>query len=567
MDNGNTTGLPYKGINGNLTSYGDPEFSKYLRRAFLSSAGYDPEDLDRPLVGIVDTRSDYNSCHRQMPEMIQAVKRGVSQAGGLPFAFPTISLNEILTSPTTMLYRNLAAMETEEMIRAQPMDSVVLVGGCDKTVPAQTMAAISANVPAIQLVTGPMLAGHYQGERLGACTDCRRLWAEFRRGKRSQKEIKDIEGALCATGGTCMVMGTASTMACLVETLGLMLPGGATPPHATGERLKQAVATGRRAVALAQSNLCPREIVTPGAIENAITVLMSLGGSTNAVVHLLAIARRAGIQLDLKKFNAISRKTPVLVDCKPVGRLYMEDFHNGGGMPVLLKELSFLLNLDTTGVTGESLGQLLAGQAGAREWQSCIRSIAHPLFPRGAIRVLHGSLAPGGAVVKVAAASPALSRHRGPAIVFESPRDVEARIDDPGLGITPDHVLVLRNGGPVGAGMPEAGGIPIPSYLARKGVTDMVRVSDARMSGTAYGTIALHCAPEAAVGGPIGLVQNGDLIEMDLEQGRLDLCVDGNELASRQRDFQRPPMPQRGWASLYARSVEQADQGCDLNFL
>lgn len=559
--------LEQTGINRTLTSYGDREFSRYLRRAFLASAGYDTEDLDRPVVGIVDTRSDYNTCHRQMPEMVDAVKRGISQAGGLPMVFPTISLNEILTSPTTMFYRNLAAMDTEEMIRAQPMDSVVLVGGCDKTVPAQVMAALSANIPAVQLVTGPMLAGHYRGERLGACTDCRRLWAQFRQGKLNEKEIRAIEGELCATAGTCMVMGTASTMACLVETLGLMLPGGATPPHATGQRLKQAVATGRMAVELTQTKITPQSVVTREALRNAVTVLMAIGGSTNAVVHLLALARRAGVPLSLVDFEEISREVPVLVDCKPVGKGYMEDFHHAGGMPVLLKELSPWLDLDTVGITGKSLKELLTDQSGAEAWQSCIRPAKDPLFARGAIRTLHGTLAPEGAVIKVAAATPSLTRHRGPAIVFESPEDVVDRVDDPALGITAEHVMVLRNSGPVAAGMPEAGAIPIPKYLAAQGVTDMVRVSDARMSGTAYGTIALHCAPEAAVGGPIGLVRDGDMIEMDLERGRLDLLVPEAELSRRRQAFQTPEQPKRGWAALYARTVEQADKGCDLDFL
>ncbi|MCG8532590.1 MAG: dihydroxy-acid dehydratase, partial [Desulfovibrionales bacterium] len=437
----NATNAKDTGIYTHLTAYGDRDFSRYLRRAFLSSAGYDARDLNRPLVGIVDTRSDYNTCHRQMPEMVSAVKRGILEAGGLPLAFPTISLNEILTAPTTMLFRNLAAMDTEEMIRAQPMDAVVLLGGCDKTVPAQTMAALSANIPAVQLVTGPMLTGHYRGERLGACTDCRRLWAEYRRGKISKSEIKEIEASLCATGGTCMVMGTASTMACLVETLGLMLPGGATPPHATGDRLKQAVASGRRAVELIAEDLRPRDIVTREALLNALSVLMALGGSTNAVIHLLAMARRAQVPLTLDDFTKISKETPVLVNCKPVGKLYMEDFHNAGGMPVLLKELSSFLDLGTRGITGKSLADLLRGQEGAQPWQDCIKTAAQPIRPNKAITILKGSLAPDGAVIKTAAASVSLTHHRGPAIVFESPEDVVNRIDDPSLGITPDHIM------------------------------------------------------------------------------------------------------------------------------
>jgi len=555
------------GINGNLTSYGDREFSKYIRRAFLSSAGYDSEDLERPVVGIVNTSSDYNTCHREMPQMVEAVKRGVLEAGGLPLAFPTISLHEILVSPTTMLYRNLQALETEEMIRAQPMDAVVLLGGCDKTVPAQVMAAVSADVPAICVVAGPMMTGRWRGERLGACTDCRRYWSLYRAGKLSEEEIYEVETALCFTGGTCMVMGTASTMACLVEALGLMLPGGATAPHASGERLKNAVASGRRAVALAREGLRPSKILSRQAFMNALTVLMALAGSTNAVIHLLAIARRAGLELTLADFDRIARRVPVLVDCKPTGTGYMEDFHSAGGVPVLLKALEPLLDTSVVGVTGQPLEELLRRVPPPGAWQNTIRTLDRPLRGPGAIAVLKGSLAPDGAVIKASAATPSLLRHRGPAIVFDSPEEVAARIDDPSLGITPEHVIILRNAGPVGAGMPEAGSMPIPRYLAEKGVRDMVRVSDARMSGTAYGTVVLHCAPEAAVGGPLALVQNGDLVELDVEERRLDLLVPEDELRRRRAHFVPPPLPARGWRRLYAEHVLQANLGADLDFL
>ena len=556
-----------KGINRNLASYGDKEFSRYMRRAFLASAGFDREDLQRPVVGIVDTSSDYNTCHRQMPEMVAAIKRGVLEAGGLPLAFPTISLNEILTSPTTMFFRNLAAMETEEMIRAQPMDAVVLVGGCDKTVPAQAMAAISADVPAIQVVAGPMLTGHWRGQRLGACTDCRRLWTEYRAGKISEEEIRDIEASLCATGGTCMVMGTASTMACLMETLGLMLPGGAAPPHATGDRLKQCTAAGRCAVKLAQAELTPSKILSRGSFHNALTVLLALSGSTNAVVHLLALARRAGISLTYDDLNALSARVPVLVDCKPAGAGYMEDFYHAGGVPVLLKELAPFIDLDARTITGKSLGENLHAVSGPGDWQTTIRSMDAPLALPGAIIALSGSLAPHGAVIKAAAATPGLMQHQGPAVVFDSAEDAAERIDDPSLAITPEHVMVLRNAGPVGAGMPEAGSLPIPKYLAREGVRDMVRVSDARMSGTAYGTVVLHCAPEAAVGGPLALVRDGDTISLDVEKQRIDLAVPEEELARRRQAMKLPPVPARGWAKLYAEHVLQADQGADLDFL
>lgn len=555
------------GFGRNLASYGDTEFSQYIRRAFLSSAGYDREDCDRPVVGIVDTSSDYNTCHREMPQMVEAVKRGVLEAGGLPMVFPTISLHEINTFPTTMLYRNLAAMDTEEMIRAQPMDAVVLLGGCDKTVPAQVMAAISANIPAICEVAGPMITGYWRGQRLGACTDCRRYWSQYRAGELSEREIREVEQSLCFTGGTCMVMGTATTMACVVEALGLMLPGGAAVPHASGARLKHCAATGRRAVEMAREGLLPGHIVCPEAVMNAVTVLMALSGSTNAVVHLLAIARRAGISLTLDDFDAVARRVPVLVDCKPAGVGYAEDLYHAGGVPVLLKALEPLLHLDTVGVAGVPLRDLLAEAESPGNWQTTIRTLDAPLRGPGALAVLHGSLAPDGAVLKAAAASPALFRHCGPAVVFDSPEDASQRLDDPALGITPDHVMVLRNAGPVAAGMPEAGSLPIPKYLAAQGVRDMVRVSDGRMSGTAYGTVVLHCSPEAAVGGPLALVRDGDMISLDVEQRRIDLMVDDAELARRREEFTPPPLPKRGWRRLYAQHVQQAHLGCDLDFM
>lgn len=557
----------FKGIEKNITSYGDPEFSKYLRRAFLASAGYDHEDLALPIVGIVDTSSDYNTCHRQMPEMVQAVKRGVLEAGGLPFAFPTVSLHEILTSPTTMLYRNLAAMDTEEMVRAQPMDAVVLLSGCDKTAPAQAMAAISANVPAVQVVSGPMLTGYWRGERLGACTDCRRYWARYRAGELSETEIREIEQSLCFTGGTCMVMGTASTMACLLEAMGLMLPGGATAPMSSGDRLRHAVASGRCAAELAKSQRRPRDVLSRASFFNALTVLMALGGSTNAVVHLTAIARRARVPLTLDDFDAVSRRVPLLIDCKPAGKGYLEDLHFAGGMPVVLKALESLLDLSARTVTGKTLGETIEPVSPPGDWQTTIRTTDAPLGPTGSLAILKGSLAPDGAVLKAAAASRALMQHTGPAVVFDSPEDAVSRIDDPSLGITPDHVMVLRNAGPVGAGMPEAGSLPIPKYLARQGVSDMVRVSDARMSGTAFGTVVLHCSPEAAVGGPLALVCDGDLIELNVEKRCINLRVEEEELGRRRAAFVPPPLPERGWKRLYAEHVLPAYLGADLDFL
>ena len=557
-----------RGLGRSLTSYGDPGFSRFMRRAFLASAGFDGDDLERPIVGIVDTSSDYNPCHRDMPALVEAVKRGVLQAGGLPFAFPTASLHEIFTSPTTMFLRNLVAMETEELLRAQPMDAVVLLGGCDKTMPAQLMAAISVDLPAIHLVTGPMRTGSWEGQRLGACTDCRRLWAQHRAGELSADQLDAAALELCSTGGTCMVMGSASTMACMLEAAGLALPGSATPPSGSGARLRVAVATGRRAVSLAADGGPPgRSIFTDDALHNAITVLCALSGSTNAVVHLAAFARRAGLGALLPRLDAIARQVPVLVDCKPAGSRYMEDLHHAGGVPALLAALRPLLRLGAPTVTGQTLGEQLTDHPGPGDWQDLIHSLDAPLQPPGALRTLHGSLAPRGAVLKAGAATPSLFQHTGPAVVFDGPADAAARIDDPELPVTPDSVLILRGAGPVGAGMPEAGSLPIPRKLARQGVTDMVRVSDARMSGTAYGTVVLHCAPEAAVGGPLALVQDGDPVRLDVESGRIDLLVDEAELARRRAAWQPPPLPPRGWARLQAQHVLQADDGADLDFL
>ncbi len=555
------------GIERNLAGYGDVEFSKYLRRAFLASAGYDRIDLDRPVVGIVDTSSDYNTCHRQMPEMVAAVKRGVLEAGGLPMAFPTISVHEILTSPTAMLYRNLQAMDTEAMISAQPMDAAVLLGGCDKTLPAQAMAAASANIPALLVAAGPMITGSWRGERLGACTDCRRYWARYRAGELSDQEIHEIEQSLCFTGGTCMVMGTATTTACLLEALGMMLPGGAVAPHASGDRLKACVASGRQAVALARSGLTPRDILTRAAFENAIVTLMALAGSTNAIIHLTAIARRAGIALTLQDFDRVGRRVPVLVNCKPAGEGYAEDLHHAGGVPVLLKALEPLLDTSVLTVGGGTLADALRNAALPGNWQDTIRPLDRPLQEPGALAALYGSLAPDGAVIKVAAATASLLRHRGPAVVFHSPEDVEQRIDDPTLNITPDHVMVLQNAGPVAAGMPEAGSFPIPRALARKGLKDMLRISDARMSGTSYGTVVLHVSPEAAVGGPLSLVRDGDLIDLDVAARRLDLLVDERELAQRRATWKPPALAERGWRRLYQQHVQQAHLGCDLDFM
>jgi dihydroxy-acid dehydratase len=551
------------GVDRNLTSYGDPGFSRYLRRVFLAAAGYDRADLDRPVIGIAELTSDFNPCHRAMPDLVESVKRGVLEAGGLPLVFPTASLGETLLSPTSMLYRNLLAMETEELIRAQPMDSVVLLGGCDKTVPAQLMAAASSEIPVILDVVGPMMTGSWRGERLGACTDCRRFWGRYRAGGLSDSEIVEVEGALATTAGTCMVMGTASTMAALTESLGMMLPGGASAPAPTGERLRHGAATGRRAVEMIGEKLLPRQILTAAAFENALHVLAAIGGSTNAIVHILAIARRAGVVLTLDDIDNVARQTPLLLDLKPSGANYMQDFHDAGGVPALLSQLADRLDLDQAGVSGVPLRERVAVAAHGR----VIRSLDDPLGEPGALAVLRGSLAPDGAVIKVSAASPGLLEHEGPALVFDSADEAAAALDDPDLDVTPEHVLVLRNSGPVGAGMPEAGSLPIPRRLAVEGITDMVRVSDARMSGTSYGTVVLHCAPESAVGGPLALVRNGDLIRLDVPGRSIDLLVDEAELSRRRAQLRSPAPAERGWLRLHAETVLQADKGADLDFM
>ena len=555
------------GVDRGLTNYGDPGFSRFLRRAFLASSGYDGEDLDRPIIGVVDTTSDFNTCHRRGPELVDAVSRGIIERGGLPMVFPTISLGEILLNPTSMLFRNLMAMDTEEMIRAQPMDGVVLIGGCDKTLPAQMMAALSADRPAVTLPVGAMITGSYEGERLGACTDCRRFWSRHRAGEIDEAEIVDVRQALAPTAGTCMVMGTASTMSSINEALGMGITGSGTPPSVTGDRIRIATRSGRVAVEAAVARRRPSTFLTKGSFENAISVLIALGGSTNAIVHLLAVAGRSGIDVTLDDFARISARVPLLVDCKPSGVGYMEDFHRAGGVPVLLKALEPLLDLDAVNVEGVALGERLRDVEPPQPWQTTIRTLDAPLGPTGSLAVLRGSLAPDGAVVKPAATDGRLLVHRGPALVLDGPDDAAARLDDPDLDVTPEHVLVMRNAGPVAAGMPEAGSMPIPRRLAQQGVKDMVRVSDARMSGTAYGTVVLHVSPEAAVGGPLGLVRDGDIVELDVPNGRIELNVDEEELARRRAEFTPPPRTSRGWRRLYEDHVMSASRGADLDFL
>ena len=561
---------PKLGMRRALTSYGDEAFSLFLRKAFIKAMGYSDDALARPVIGITNTFSGFNACHRNVPELIDAVKRGVMLAGGLPVEFPTISLHESFSHPTSMYLRNLMSIDVEEMIRAQPMDAVVLIGGCDKTVPALLMGAASADTPAIVLVTGPMVTGSHRGERLGACTDCRRLWAKFRAGEINEDEINEINAALAPSAGTCMVMGTASTMACMTEALGMMLPGGAAIPAVHADRLRAAEASGARAVGLATERLTPSQIMTPQAFENALRMLLAIGGSTNAIVHIAAVAGRLGIRVDLEAFDRLGRETPVLVDLKPTGQHYMEDLFKAGGAAVILRELKPLLNLDCVTVSGKSLGANLEAAAPAFA-QDVVRPFGNPIFRDGGIAVLRGNLAPNGAIIKQAAATPQLLQHTGRAVVFANLEDLAERIDRDDLDVTADDVLVLQNAGPKGApGMPESGYTPIPRKLARQGVKDMVRISDARMSGTAFGTIVLHVSPEAAIGGPLALVRSGDRIRLDTAGRKIDVLVDDAELEARRKLWQAPEPHSgdaRGYRKLFLESVEQAEHGCDFGFL
>jgi len=555
-----------RGLARNTSNYGDRDFALYLRRSFAKSMGYSQAMLDRPVVGIVDTGSAYNNCHRTVPELIEAVKRGVLAAGGLPMPFPTISLCEPSLHPCSMHYRNLAALDTEAMLTAQPMDAVVLIGGCDKTVPAQLMAAASADIPAIQLVTGPMLATPFQGERLSACTDCRRYWAQYRAGTVTAERIGELEGRLATTAGSCGVMGTASTMACIAEALGMMPAGSASIPAVHADRLRAAEDAGTIAMQLTAAPIRPSEVITAVSVENALRVLLALGGSTNALIHLTAIAGRRGVEIDLHKLNALSDSTPVLVDLKPTGEGYMEDFHAAGGLPALLWELRDLLHMDAIDITGASLRHRL--QEPAFVDRRYIRARNNPVSPVGGLVALFGSLAPRGAILKRSAATPALFETEARAVVFNGLEDLAERIDDPALDVTAADILVLKNAGPLTpAGMPEAGYLPIPSKLARAGVKDMVRMSDCRMSGTAFGTIVLHITPEAAAGGPLALVESGDRIRLSVNARSLELLVAPEVLERRRAGWHAPAKPTRGWDRIVADQVLQADQGCDLAVL
>ncbi len=557
-----------QGLGRGLTNYGDAGFALYLRRSFAKAMGFSGDSLRKPVIGIATSASGFNNCHRHFPDLVEAVKRGVLAAGGLPLDFPTISLGEVFLNPTSMMYRNLMAMDVEEMIAAQPMDAVVLLGACDKTVPALLMGALSANRPAIMLVGGPMLPMPYQGERLGACTDCRRFWGKYRAGEIDDARIEAIEGNLATTAGSCAVMGTASTMAALSEALGLTLPGTAAIPAVHADRLRAAEASGTRAVEMALSGgPLPRDLVTERSVENALRVLLAVGGSTNGILHLTALAGRAGVKVSLERLNALSDETPVLVDLKPTGQAYMSDLHAAGGLGAVMRALRPLLHLDAPTVTGETLGAWLEGDI----WTdpAIVRPMTDPIQPQGGLVALFGSLAPKGAILKRSAADASLFERTARAVVFSSLADLAARIDDPDLDVEADDILVLQNAGPKsGAGMPEAGYLPIPAKLARRGVKDMLRLSDARMSGTAFGTVILHVSPEAAVGGPLALVRNGDRIRVSVAERRLDLLVADAELDARRATWSPPAeTPARGYKRLFFDSVLQAEDGCDFDFL
>ncbi|MEI7530723.1 MAG: IlvD/Edd family dehydratase [Betaproteobacteria bacterium] len=563
-----TSKIKTKGITQGLTSYGDTAFSLFLRKAFIKAMGYGDKALDRPIIGITNTFSDFNPCHGNVPQIIRAVERGVMQSGGMPMTFPTISIHESFSYPTSMYLRNLMALDTEEMMRAQPVDAVVLIGGCDKTIPAQLMAAAAQDIPVIVIPTGPMLTGEHKGERLGACTDCRRFWGKFRAGEIDQYEIDSVNEKLAPTTGTCMVMGTASTIACMVEAMGMSLPGAAAIPAVYAERLRHSEDVGRRIVELAKEPISPKEIMTPEAITNALIVLHAIGGSTNALIHFTAIAAKLGIKLDLKKFDELGRKIPVLVDLKPSGSFYMEHLYEDGGLMSVLKELKPWLHLDCMTVSGKTLGD----EIDAHQFDGIskvIRTASDPVYPVGGLAYLSGNIAPRGAVIKHASAMPKLLKHRGRAVVFSSLEDLTLRIDSPDLDVTADDVLVLQNAGPKGSpGMPEAGYLPIPKKLAQAGVKDMVRISDARMSGTAFGTIVLHITPEAADGGPLAIVRNGDYIELDVDARSIHLDVSDEEIKLRLTQLgATPPSAKSGYRKLYLSTVTQADLGCDFDFM
>ena len=545
-----------------------PELYGWLRQAAFKAQGFgEPAFQNKPIIGICNTWSELTHCNAHLRGLAEAVKRGVWQAGGFPLEFPVMSLGEYNMRPTTMLFRNLMSMDVEESITANPLDGVILLGGCDKTTPALLMGAASADIPAILVTGGPQLNGNWRGEELGSCTDCRRYSVELRAGTITEEEWAELQNCIVRSPGHCMVMGTASTMGSMGEALGIALPGNAAIPAVDSRRTQLAEAAGRQIIELIKQDLRPSRIMTQDAFENAIRTLHAIGGSTNAIVHLTAIAGRLGIDLPLTLFDELSRTTPFLLNLKPSGQYLMEDLFYAGGLPALLKEISPLLHRECITVTGRTIGENVADAQNHNP--DIIRGLDNALNPEGGLAVVYGSLAPGGAVVKPTAASPDLLTHRGRALVFEDHEDMDRRIDDPDLEVTPDDVLVMRNAGPIGGpGMPEWGFLPLPKKILTRGIRDMVRLSDARMSGTAFGTVVVHITPESAYGSPLAAVRTGDIIELDVPNRRLDLLVEDREVKRRLEDV--PPMKPhftRGYGWMYSQHIMQADKGCDFDFL
>ena len=548
--------------------FGESDMRGFGHHSRTAQMGYSRADyLGKPIIAIINTWSDINACHSHFRQRADEVKRGVLQAGGFPLEMPAMALAEVFQKPTTMLYRNLLAMETEELLRSYPVDGCVLMGGCDKTTPALLMGALSMNLPAIFLPAGPMLSGHFRDQKLGSGSDVWKFWAEKRAGNLTDEQWLGIEEGIARSPGHCMTMGTASTMTSAAEAMGFTLPGAVSIPAADSRHARMATETGRRIVDMVWDDLKPRDFVTAGAIDNAVTTILALGGSTNAVVHMVAVARRAGIPMTIDRFDELARRTPLVANIRPAGKFLMEDFFYAGGLRALMAELTDLLSLSERTVNGRTLGDNLAGA------EVFDRDVILPreraLVAKDSLAVLRGNLAPNGAVIKPAAAEPHLLKHTGPAIVFADYNDMSARIDDPALPITKDSVIVLQNAGPLGApGMPEWGQLPIPKKLLAEGVRDMLRISDARMSGTSYGACVLHVAPESYVGGPLALVRDGDLIELDVGARKLELKVSDAELARRRAGWKKPPPRyERGFGALYQQHITQADQGCDFDFL
>jgi dihydroxy-acid dehydratase len=548
--------------------YGARDMRSFGHRSRTAQMGFHRSDYaGKPVIAIVNTWSDINPCHSHFKQRVEEVKRGIWQAGGFPVEMPAISLSEPFQKPTTMLYRNLLAMECEELLRSYPADGCVLMGGCDKTTPALIMGAISMNLPAIFMPAGPMLRGDYQGQYLGSGSDTWKYWAELRAGNITEQDWQNVEDGIARSPGHCMTMGTASTMTSAVEVLGLTLPGAASIPAPDSRHAQMATLTGKRSVDMVWEDLKPSDILTAASFDNAVTAVLGLGGSTNAIVHLIAMARRAGVALDLARFDELARRTPVIANVRPGGKYLMEDFFYAGGVRAFLTQLGDLVDFAQQTVNGRCLGDNVEG---AKVWNDdVIRPRGNPLLTSGGLAVLTGNLAPAGAVIKPAAMEPHLRRHTGPAVVFTDYNDMAARIDDPALPVTKDSVIVLQSAGPQGApGMPEWGQLPIPQKLLKEGVRDMVRISDARMSGTSYGACVLHVTPESHVGGPLALVRDGDQVALDLDARRIDLLVSEEELAHRRAAWEAPaPKFTRGYGVLYLKHVGQADTGCDFDFL